>query len=151
MKIIFLISCVIIITIFVIFLFFTNGKAELTFKEEYLEVSLNPQAQILAVRSEPIVISLEDIALAHRFLPKQTSSDLRMPGTYIPGSIKAGTYLTENDNKEFWFTTSGTEKNITTIELKNHEFDRIVLESEKSREWRDQINELISYEDGWPK
>ena len=121
-----------------------ESEIEIVFEEDFLEISLNDQAQFLSVRGESIFIPLEDITAAHRFLPKQSSSDLRMPGTSIPGSIKAGTYLTENDNKEFWFTKTRTENNIITIELVNHEFDRIVLESEKSKEWRDKINKIIS-------
>jgi hypothetical protein len=67
-----------------------------------------------------------------------------MPGTAIPGSIKAGTYLTENDNKEFWFIKTRDSNSIITIELKDHEFDRIVVESEKSKEWIERINKIIS-------
>ena len=121
-----------------------ESEVEIIFEEDHLVVSMNSQAQFLSVRGESIIIPLEDITAAHRFLPKQSDSDLRMPGTSISGSVKAGTYLTENNNKEFWFTKTRTENNIITIEIVNHEFDRIVLESEKSEEWRDKINKIIS-------
>ena len=121
-----------------------ESEVEIYFDEEFIEISLNDQAQFLSVRSDSIIIPLEDITSAHRFFPKQSNSDLRMPGTSIPGSIKAGTYLTENDNKEFWFTKTRSEDNIVTIEIENHEYDRIVLESEKNQEWRDKINDIIS-------
>jgi hypothetical protein len=117
---------------------------DLEFNEEKIEVIMNSQAKFLAVRNDPLVIPINNIIQAHDTLPKQSSSDLRMPGTAIPGSIKAGTYLTENDNKEFWFIKTRDSNNIITIELKDHEFDRIVVESEKSKEWIERINKIIS-------
>ena len=117
---------------------------DLEFNEEKIEVIMNSQAKFLAVRNDPLVIPINNIIQAHDTLPKQSSSDLRMPGTAIPGSIKAGTYLTENDNKEFWFIKTRDSNSIITIELKDHEFDRIVVESEKSKEWIERINKIIS-------
>lgn len=117
---------------------------DLEFNEEKIEVIMNSQAKFLAVRNDPLVIPINNIIQAHDTLPKQSSSDLRMPGTAIPGSIKAGTYLTENDNKEFWFIKTRDNNSIITIELKDHEFDRIVVESEKSKEWIERINKIIS-------
>ena len=117
---------------------------DLEFDEEKIEVIMNSHAKFLAVRNDPLVIPINNIIQAHDTLPKQSSSDLRMPGTAISGSIKAGTYLTENDNKEFWFIKTRDSNNIITIELKDHEFDRIVVESEKSKEWIERINKIIS-------
>jgi hypothetical protein len=117
---------------------------DLEFNEEKIEVIMNSQAKFLAVRNDPLVIPINNIIQVHNTLPKQSSSDLRMPGTAIPGSIKAGTYLTENDNKEFWFIKTRDSNSIITIELKDHEFDRIVVESEKSKEWIERINKIIS-------
>ena len=117
---------------------------DLEFDEEKIEVIMNSHAKFLAVRNDPLVIPISNIIQAHDTLPKQSSSDLRMPGTAISGSIKAGTYLTENDNKEFWFIKTRDSNNIITIELKDHEFDRIVVESEKSKEWIERINKIIS-------
>ena len=111
--------------------------------DEQLKISLNDQAQFLAVHDEFIIIPLNNIIDAHDNLPKISNSDLKMPGTVIPGTIKAGTYLTENDNKEFWFTKDKNALELITIELQNHEFDRIVLQSEKSKAWIEKINKLI--------
>ncbi len=125
---------------------FTNptnqSQINLEIIEDSLEINLNDSANFLAFRWDPISIPLENINGVNDQLPKQSASDIRNPGTFVPNTIKAGTYHTEGENKEFWFTKNG-ENGIITIELKNHEFDRIVLESEESQKWIDGINKII--------
>ena len=125
---------------------FTNptnqSQINLEFIEDSLEINLNDSANFLAFRWDPISIPLDNINSVHDQIPKQSASDIRNPGTFVPNTIKAGTYHTEDGNKEFWFTKNG-ENGIITIELKNHEFDRIVLESEESQKWIDEINKII--------
>jgi len=121
-----------------------ESTIDLEFEGGKLEVVMNIQAQVLAMRTDPLVILINNTIQAHDTLPEQSSSDRRMLGTAIPGYIKTGTYLTENDNKEFWFVKSIDSKDIITIELKDHEYDRIVLQSEKSKEWIERINKIIS-------
>jgi hypothetical protein len=55
-----------------------------------------------------------------------------MPGTNIPGIIKAGTYFT-NRGKEFWYITRGRE--ILRIELKGLFYNRIILGVKDSSLW----------------
>jgi hypothetical protein len=121
-----------------------ESTVELQFEEEEIKVIMNSQAQNLAIRNDPIVIQINNIVQANDILPKESSSDLRILGIAISGAIKAGTYITENDNKEFWFVKTRDSNRIITIELDNNEFDRIVLESEKSTEWIEKINKIIS-------
>ena len=81
---------------------------------------------------------------ANALLPTVSDIDVRMPGTAISGLIKAGTYLTENKNTEFWFSKDGNPAQIITIELQDHKFNRIVLQSEKNTQWIERIGEIIS-------
>ena len=56
---------------------------------------------------------------------------------------KSGTYLTEDGFREFWYTIDdGDGHEIIIIELQDHEFDRMVFDSENSQELIDKINEL---------
>ncbi len=108
-----------------------QSEIDIIIQNDEIQILLNDQAKFLAVKWDPIVIPRDKIVRIHDQLPKQSSSDLTIPGTYIPKIVKAGTYITEDGSKEFWFTKNN-ENNIITIELKNHEYDRIVLESKKT-------------------
>lgn len=120
-----------------------DSKVDLGFSKNSVEVRLDESAKLLAFQWEPIVIPIQDIKSVSDQFPKQTSSDIRNPGTYVPGTVKAGTYHTQDGDTEFWFTKNG-ENSIIVIELKNQEFDRIVLESEKSDSWRDTLNRMVA-------
>ena len=120
------------------------SNVELEFADESLTIILNEQARFLAVHDEFIEIPLESLIEANTFLPTVSDTDVRMPGTSISGLIKAGTYLTENKNTEFWFTKDGNPAQIITIELQDHKFNRIVLQSEKNIQWIERIDKMIS-------
>ncbi|MBW4419257.1 MAG: hypothetical protein KME13_08505 [Myxacorys californica WJT36-NPBG1] len=86
------------------------------------------------------------IPLAHivRASTEEPSSDwreVRMPGTAIPGVIKAGTYYTSR-GKEFWYVTRGS--NYLTLELKDEFYQKIVLTIEQNQTWADQLNERLA-------
>lgn len=57
--------------------------------------------------------------------PQSSWKELRVPGTMLPGVIKAGTYLT-NRGKEFWYV-SRTNKFPITIELRSSSYKRLVI------------------------
>jgi len=66
--------------------------------------------------------------------PTDSWKELRIPGTYIPKLIKAGTYLTTR-GKEFWYVTKA-KSNVLVIELSNMPYKRLVL-GFKSKHTRD--------------
>lgn len=57
--------------------------------------------------------------------PKGSWADLKIPGTFFPGLIKAGTFYSRR-GKEFWYVTR-SHKHIYTIELTNMSYKRLVL------------------------
>ena len=69
-------------------------------------------------------IPLADISEIHQNIPRQTWKELRLPGTFIPGVIKAGTYLTER-GREFWYVTR--KRHHITIELRRGFYKRMML------------------------
>ena len=89
-------------------------------------------------------IPIDNLIGAHNKLPDTSSDDRRGPGTMISETVKAGTYITQNNDREFWHTIRGSEDQIITIELQNHEFDRIVFVSDKNEKWIEQINWMVN-------
>lgn len=57
--------------------------------------------------------------------PKSSWFDLRVPGTFLPGLIKAGTFYTRR-GREFWYVIHNHPR-IYTIELTNMAYKRLVV------------------------
>ena len=76
-------------------------------------------------------------------LPETSSNDRMMAGSILSEIVKSGTYITQNDDKEFWYTIGGIESQVITIELQNYEYNRITFVSDKNHEWIEQINEIV--------
>ena len=91
--------------------------------KSYLYVKLGIIEKILGIHWS-FKIPLEDISETHTRIPIQSFKELRFPGTFFPGIIKAGTYLTER-GREFWYVTR--KKKFLTIELKKGFYKRIIL------------------------
>jgi hypothetical protein len=70
-----------------------------------------PLSRVSAVRTD----------VARRHVP----SGFRVPGTYVPGVIQAGTYR-KGGEKSFWLV--GRTSTVTVIECPGTGFDRIVLQ-----------------------
>jgi len=98
---------------------------------------------LFAASQEWDVIPISNLVGAHDRLPETNSDDRRGPGTLVSDTVKAGTYIKQNDEKEFWYTIHRSEDQIITIELQDHEYDRITFVSDKNHEWIDQINEIV--------
>lgn len=73
--------------------------------------------------------------------PPSSWTEIRVPGTYLPGVIKAGTYYT-NRGKEFWYVVK--DRNYLVLELKDESFKKVILTLEKNETWCDQINQRLS-------
>ncbi len=65
------------------------------------------------------------VASAWKGMPKTTWRELRIPGSFLPGGIKAGTEITPR-GKEYWYV-SRAKRHPVTIELKGHTYKRLVL------------------------
>jgi hypothetical protein len=77
--------------------------------------------------------------------PQSSWAELRAPGTFLPGVIKAGTYYTKQ-GREFWYVTD--DRNYLTLELEAEPYRRLVLTLSDYQVWFDRIdNELNSIVD----
>ena len=130
----------------------------LTIRESFLELGFGDDAitvfitdianhsavsmNLFAASQEWDVVPINNLVGAHNRLPQTNSDDRRGPGTMVSDTVKAGTYIKQNSEKEFWYTIHRNEDQIITIELQNHEFDRITFVSENSEKWIKKINEI---------
>ena len=105
-----------------------------------LKVELSLADKVLSIRGS-LLIPLQHIREATTKRPETCWwRDIRMPGMYFPGLIKAGTYYTRK-GKEFWFVTRG--KKYLTLELENESYQRIVLGVDNNKYWSENINNKI--------
>jgi len=84
--------------------------------------------KILSVHGS-FTIPLDTVSEISYERPVQSLREIKMPGTFFPGVIKAGTYLT-NRGREFWYTTRN--KPFVIIELKGGFYKRIILSVNES-------------------
>ncbi len=66
-------------------------------------------------------------------VPEPRLLEVRVPGTFIPGVIKAGTYWTRS-GKEFWYVRRGMPAYITIELVEEAPFRRMVLGLESVEE-----------------
>ena len=124
---------------------FRESTLELRFEKEVITVLIRDETNIATNFTKLTTIPVSNLVKAHDKLPKTSSADRIIAGSIVSETEKSGTYLTVDGFKEFWYTIDdGNDYREIIIELQNHEFDRIVFDSEKSQELIDQINEIIS-------
>ncbi len=70
-------------------------------------------------------IPLEHIVGVSFAAPKTTWREVRAPGSYVPGLIKAGTFYTPQ-GKEFWYVTRQRPV-VAALELKDEKYDHMVI------------------------
>ncbi len=106
-----------------------------------LQIELDFWEQFWAFSFEKIItIPLNHILAVSTAEPQSNWAEIRAPGTFLPGVIKAGTYYNPG-GKEFWYVTR--EKDYLTLELRDESYKRIVLTVDNALDWANQIQEQI--------
>ena len=124
---------------------FRESTLELRFEEEVITVLIRDETHISTGYTELTTIPISNLVKAHDKLPKTSSADRIIAGSIVSETEKSGTYLTVDGFKEFWYTIDdGNGYETIIIELQDHEFDRMVFDSEKSQKLIDQINKIVS-------
>ncbi|AFY31261.1 hypothetical protein [Calothrix sp. PCC 7507] len=109
----------------------------LSIVDEKLQIEFTLKEQLLAVRWHKIwQIPLTNITQVTTTEPQSSWKELRAPGSFIPGVVKAGTYYT-NRGKEFWYVNRETD--YLTIELQDESYKRIILTVDNSEAWRQSL------------
>ena len=92
-----------------------------------LHVSLEGLEKVWALK-RGLDIPLEHIVKVSTREPDSMWYDLRLPGTYLPGVIRAGSYYAKRGGAwtwEFWYYTRGKE--FLTIDLRDERYGRVIL------------------------
>jgi hypothetical protein len=110
---------------------------KLNIEDSKLHIKLNPLEMLFGHRGS-FTIPLSNVASASTEKPGREWKQVRAPGTYVPFVIRAGTYY-GRQSKEFWQTTVGRPS--LTIELRDWDYDRIVLTLSNARAWAERINQ----------
>lgn len=106
--------------------------------DEKLQIEFTWKEQLLAARFHKLwEIPITHIKQVTTAEPQSSWKELRAPGSFIPGLIKAGTYYT-NRGKEFWYVTK--ETNYLTIELQNESYKRIIINIDNNEAWKQQLS-----------
>ena len=98
---------------------------KLRIENDSLNIELSTGEKLCSCR-RTLAVPLRSVCRIENGVPEPRLLEMRAPGTFIPGVIKAGTYWTRR-GKEFWFVTRG-KSDYVTLELDDSApFRRIVL------------------------
>lgn len=112
---------------------------QLSITGNQLSIDLEWYEQLWAFTlNKTISIPLAHIETVTGIEPQSNWAEIRAPGTFLPGIIKAGTYYTRR-GKEFWYVTK--DKDYLTLELIEEPYNRIILTLDNSQTWIDRINQ----------
>lgn len=101
---------------------------ELSIHDGILDVRLKGLHKVWALKSRIRVPLSKVREVRHDPGATMPWTAIRMPGTYVPGVITSGTYYVGGKKKEFWDVVR--RERIVVIELKDAEYDRLVVEVE---------------------
>lgn len=106
-----------------------------------LKIKLEGWERFFAMKRE-LDISHGDIVSAHVGEAEGMVTDFRLPGSYMPGFIKAGSFWSKSRGWEFWYVRRGYFYSALTIQLKNEsKYRRVVLGMEEASQWANMFPE----------
>jgi hypothetical protein len=115
---------------------------KLNLTTDRLTIEVEWYEQLWAVTLErQMHIPLEWIDRVTTEEPQSNWAEIRAPGTFLPGVIKAGTYYTKR-GKEFWYVTS--DRDYLTLELRDEPYRRIVLTIPDNTVWAERIERALT-------
>jgi hypothetical protein len=98
---------------------------QVTLSDDNLILEFSAVEKICSCRRS-VEVSVEHIAKVRPGVPEPRLLEVRVPGTFIPGVIKAGTYWTRT-GKEFWYVRRGMPRYVTIEMVEDAPFRRMVL------------------------
>lgn len=115
---------------------------QLSIESNQLKITLTPIERFWAVHlGKTITIPLTQIQQVSTTAPTVNWKELRSPGTFVPGLLKAGTFY-QDSLRSFWYTKPKTP--LLTLELSpNTYYRRIVLSLSDSLAWHDRLETIV--------
>jgi hypothetical protein len=101
-------------------------KVNLSFLEKLLTLQFNYAFEI----------PLEHIERVTTEKPSGSGLQYKLPGTAIPGLLKAGTYYSDR-GREFWYVTG--DRHYLVLELKDEFYQRVVLSLDQNEAWAERL------------
>jgi hypothetical protein len=113
----------------------------LTFANDNFQIEWEWYEQLLAFNpSKTFIIPLNHIVAVSTAQAVSSWTEIRNPGSFIPGIIKAGTYYSSR-GKEFWYVTK--DQDFLTLEIKDESYQRIILTIDENQAWLERINQYV--------
>jgi hypothetical protein len=107
-----------------------------------LKISFEGAEMVWALRKRPLVFRRGAVLSAVAGRPEQSWKELRLPGTSLPGVIKAGTYLTPR-GCEFWYVTRPHFDCALTIRVDHPRYRGVILGVVEPEAWAQRITDWI--------
>ncbi|MEQ9000209.1 MAG: hypothetical protein RID53_27340 [Coleofasciculus sp. B1-GNL1-01] len=111
----------------------------LTIFDQKLRIELEWYEQLWAFTLDKLwEIPLNHIISVTTDEPPSSWTEIRAPGTALPGVIKAGTYYSSR-GKEFWYVTR--DRNYLVLALQDEPYQKIVLTLDQNDFWAERIQQ----------
>lgn len=118
---------------------------KLSITDSYLEIKFSIPEKIISMHGS-LKIPLAYIKKARTEMsasPLSSAREIRMPGTHIPGIVKAGTYRMQG-RKYFWYVTRKTPYLVLELDEGRQPYRRIILSVDDADSLKNTINSAIS-------
>lgn len=106
-----------------------------------LHVELNWWQKLLAFHFSTLQIPIDHIDRIGTERVKTHWKEIRFPGAFIPGLVKAGTYRRAG-RRDFWCVTAGQP--VLRLDLKSEYFDSLTLGMEDNERWIREIGKRVA-------
>ena len=107
---------------------------------EILRIELDWWRKLLAFHFQTLEIPLAHIERVVTDRPRTHWMEIRLPGTFIPWLVQAGTYRRAG-RRDFWCATHGQP--VLRLTLRNEYFDSLTLGTEDNEGWAQAIKGLL--------
>ena len=107
---------------------------------ENLRIELGWWQKLLAFHFQSLEIPLAHIERVDTDRPRTHWMEVRLPGSFIPWLVKAGTYRRAG-RRDFWCTTLGQP--VMRLALRNEYFDSLTLGIEDNERWAQAIKGVL--------
>ena len=108
---------------------------------ENLRIELDWWRKLLAFHFQTLEIPLAHIERVVTDRPRTHWKEIRLPGTFIPWLVKAGTYRRAG-RRDFWCATHGQP--VLRLTLRNEYFDSLTLGTEDNEGWAQAFKGLLN-------
>jgi len=107
--------------------------------DQKLRIELEWYEQLWAFTLDKVwQIPLNHITSVSTDEPPSSWTEIRAPGTALPGVIKAGTYYSSR-GKEFWYVTR--DRDYLVLGLRDEAYQKIVLTLDQNQLWAERIQQ----------